>query len=165
MSLRELIEAKQRRTAKHPILVGDPEPVRAEITNLLTALAALGQVNEAKAATAAHKRRLSKLRAQLKAAQERAEACVVEIELQALPADDWEALVGPLEPDESGELDLSEIHAVALAEMCTDPELRDAEWWSLQFKQPHWTQGDRAGISRVLMDLNWAAPSRVPGKG
>lgn len=164
-SLRERIEAKARRTARHPILVGDYAAATAQVGNLLVALASLEQAPDEEKAKAAFKRRLAKVKKELEAARERQEACVVEVELQAMPADDWEALVGPLEPDESGELDLSNIHAVALAEMCVDEELRDAEWWSLQLKQPHWSQGDRAAISRVLIDLNWSAPSRAPGKG
>lgn len=165
MSLREQIEAKQRRTAKLPILVGDLAAATAEVGNLITVLAVLDQAPAEEKAKPAHKRRVAKAKKDLEAARERQDGCVVEVELQAMPADDWEALVGPLEPDEAGELDLSQIHAVALGASCVDPDLQDSEWWQLQFKQPHWTQGDRAAISQVLMQLNWFAPSRIPGKG
>lgn len=169
MSLRSLIEAKQRRTAKLPILVGDLAAAAAEVATFRAALEVHqqvssqrlgddGQPSEEDAATE------EGLRAQLAAAKERQAACVVEVELQALPADEWDALFGPIEPDESGDLDMTAIHAPLLAASCVDPELQDVEWWARQLKEPRWTRGDRGAISQVLLDLNCYAPAGVPGK-
>lgn len=161
MSLRSAIEAKQRRTAKLPVLVGDLAAAAAEVASFRAALAI--QLEQRGAKTRPTKAE-EKTRADLQAALERQAACVVEIELRALPADEWEALFGPLEPDENGDLDLEEIHALALAASCTDPELQDADWWAEQLKQPHWSRGDKAAISQALASLNMTAPTGAPGK-
>jgi hypothetical protein len=161
VSLRALIEAKNRRKAKLPLLVGDLAAASNEVATLRAALQI--QLQQRGAKTRATKAE-DKTRADLKDALERQAACVVEIELQALPADEWEAIFGPIEPDENGDLDISEIHAVALAASCTDSELQDAEWWAEQLTKPHWTRGDRAAITQVLMELNTTALVGTPGK-
>ena len=161
MSLRALIEGKQRRTAKLPILVGDLHAASAEVATLRAAL----QIQQAqRGARAKPTKAQEKTRADLQAALERQAACVVEIELQALPDDQWDVLFADLQEDESGELDLASIHAPLLAASCTDPELQDAEWWAEQLKQPHWSKGDRASISATLLQLNTYTPQGVPGK-
>lgn len=171
MSLRDRIEGKQRRTATWPLLVGNPSAAAAEVETFRKALgvhqAVMERMRQAKKRpTKADKEREEQLRADLQASLERAAATVVNIELQSLPEDEWEALFGPLEPDEGGDYDLGPIHAVSLAAMCTDPELQDAGWWTEQLKQPAWTQGDKAMLSRVLLELNSFAPRLdVLGKG
>lgn len=160
MSLRALIEGRQRRTASLPILVGDLGAAAREVATFRAALQAQQQKAGGKDTAA-----VKKARRELEQAQERQAACVAEVELQALPADEWEALFGPIEPDEDGGLDLSEIHAVALAASCIDPELQDADWWAEQLKGPQWTSGDRAAITQKLLELNTFAPTGFPGKG
>lgn len=170
MSLRALIEAKQRRTAKLPILVGNPGAAAAEAQTFRTALAMHQAGVKERAKTGAEPTeeeaaQEENLRGQLQAALERQAASIVEIELQSLPGDEWDAIFGPLEPDEHGDIDLTAIHAPLLAASCTDPELQDAEWWAEQLRRPEWTDGDRASISRKLLELNVYAPAGSPGKG
>jgi len=171
VSLRALIEAKQRRTATWPLLVGNPSAAAAEVKNSSEALAAHQRVlalkkEAGKRATKAETQREQQLRDDLKAALERVNATVVRVELQALPDHEWEGLFADLEPDASGDLDLDPILAPLLAASCTDPELQDVEWWSDQLKQPAWTDGDKAALSRLFLELNAFAPQfDALGKG
>lgn len=163
MSLRDRISAKQRRTATWPLLVGNPAAAAAEVETFRKALAAheavQGERKKAgKRPTKADRERGEQLRADLTAALQRAADTVVMVELQSLPDDEWEALFGPIEPDEDGDYDLREIHAVMLAASCTDPELQDAQWWEQELSGPQWTAGDRSTLSRVLLELNVYAP-------
>jgi len=171
VSLRALIEAKQRRTANWPLLVGNPSAAAAEVDTFRKALAAqqrmLALKKEAgKRPTKAETQRAEVMRNDLKASLDRAAAAVVNVELQSLPDHEWEALFGDLEADEHGELDLGPIHAALLAASCTDPELQDADWWTEQLKRPEWTDGDKAALSRLLLELNAFAPQfDALGKG
>lgn len=163
MSVRDLIEAKQRRTVTWPLLVGNPSAAAAEVNTAQKALdlheATVAQVKKAgKRPTKADIQRSGILRANLQAAVERMTGAVVSVELQSLPDDEWEALFGPIEPGEDGDLDISSIHAALLAASCTDPELQDAEWWAKQLEQPNWSKGDKATLSRTLLQLNMGAP-------
>lgn len=171
MSVRSLIEGKQRRTANWPLLVGNPSAAAAEVETFRKALVshqrALGLKKEAgKRPTKVDTQRETQLRDDLKAALDRAVATVVYIELQSLPDDQWEALFADLEPDAAGDLDLGPIHASLLAASCTDPELQDVDWWTAQLKRPEWTDGDKAALSRLLLELNAFAPQfDALGKG
>lgn len=171
MSLWDLIEAKQRRTATWPLLVGDPSAAAAKVEEARRTLAlheaTLDQKKQqGKKPTAADKKRSDTLRADLKAAAEGFTSTVVKVELQSLPDDEWEALFADLEADDNGDLDIRPIHALCLAGMCVDPELRDAERWAEQFKKPTWTDGDRAALSRLILELNSTAPRfDAVGKG
>lgn len=163
MGVRDRIEAKQRRTATWPLLVGNPSAAAAEVETFRKALAAHQAVQAerkkaGKRPTKADLQREGKLRADLQAALARMAESVEMVELQSLPDDEWEALFGPIEPGEDGDYDLSSIHAVALAASCTDPELQDADWWAQQFARPEWSKGDRSTLSRLLLELNVYAP-------
>ena len=159
-SLRSLIEAKERRTAWLPIPIGD-------------VAAATAGVNVARLALQAHQEMLAaredpdeqsdlekatgeRLVADLGAALEAQRQTVAYVELQALPADEWDAIFGPIEPDEDGEIALDDVRAALLAASCTDPELQDATWWEQQLARPEWSKGDKLLINRTLLDLNHA---------
>lgn len=171
MGLRDLIEAKQRRTARLPILVGNPSAAAAEVDTfrgaLILHLAEMeAKKQDGKKATKADQDKERKLREDLAAAQDRQAATVVEIEVQSLPDDDWEAVVATLPADDRERFELNAILAPLLAASCTDPELQDAEWWAAQLSQPTWTDGDKAAISRTLLELNVFAPRfEALGKG
>ena len=168
--LRERIAAKQRRTMLLPIRVADPAQALGEADTFRAALRihqqqVAGRRDAGTEPTDADAAEEERLRQQLRDANDRAAACVVQVELRNLPGDEWDAVFGPLEPDASGELDLSDIHAVALAASCTDPDLQDEAWWEEQFaRKDIWSKGDRATITAVLLELNVAPPPRVPGK-
>lgn len=163
MSLRDLIEAKQRRTTKWPLMVGNPSVAGAEVESARRALVAHEEALErkkqaGKKPSAAERKRSEDLRADLKAAVDRFGAIAVEIELQALPDHQWEALFDPLTADDAGDIDMSSILAPLLAASCTDPELQDVGWWSEQLAKPSWTDGDKAALSRTFLELNTFAP-------
>lgn len=163
MGLRELIEGKQRRTAKLPILVGNPSAAAAEVDSFAGALALhLATVAEkkdaGKRATKADGEREKQLREDLRAAQQRQAAAVVEVELQSLPDDEWEAALAGLPEDDRERFELDAILPPLLAASCVDPELQDADWWAGQLKRPEWTDGDKGSISGILLELNVFAP-------
>jgi hypothetical protein len=164
VSLRDLIDAKQRRTARLPILVGDPGPAMAEVAKVQAALQAHMESVGGREPTEDEAAREAQLRADARAALERQAAMIVWVNLQSLPDDEWDAMTGDLEPGENGLPDLTPIHAPLLAASCTDSELQDAEWWGVALKRPEWTDGDRASITQKLFELNIYAPSGSPGK-
>jgi len=174
MSLAALIEAKSRRTEALPILVGDASAAAAEVALHRGAL-------EAQQATARQLReqgveppagvdeRVEQLRANLSDALARAAATVVQVPLQSLPPDQWDAVLDPLEPDESGEIDLDEVRATLVAASVVvddeDAALRDPAWWETQFGRPEWTKGEKLAVNHLLLRLNLHTPSGSSGKG
>lgn len=171
MGLRDLIEAKQRRTATHPILVGNPSAAAAEIKQLtgelmehMRSLAAKKKAG--KKPTKADTDREAKITAALEAAQARRAEMTVDIELQSLPEDEWEAAIADLPEEARDSYDLSAILSVLTAASCTDPELQDADWWAEQLAKPTWTDGDKSSLSSTLLSLNVFAPRfEALGKG
>ena len=151
MGMWDLIEAKQRRKARHPILVGDLEAAAAEIAPIRARLDASKDPAEQES-----------LRADIKAVFERQTAW---IDLQSLSMDEWDELVGELEPDDEGGIDLLPVLAPVLAASCVDPEGRDVERWSQQLKRPEWSVGDKRALAQKLLELNVYAPTGGPGKG
>lgn len=171
MSLRDLIEAKQRRTVTHPILVGNPSAAVAEIKQLTGELfehmrSVADKKKAGKKPTKADSDREAKIKAGLEAAQARRAEMTVEIELQSLPEDEWEAAIAELDDDARESYDLSAILAVLTAASCTDPDLQDADWWAEQLKRPTWTDGDKSALASALLNLNVFAPRfEALGKG
>lgn len=171
MGLRELIEGKQRRTAQVPILVGNPSAAAAEVTAaqaaLFTHLAGVAQKKQdGKRATKADGEREAQLRTEVTAAQERQAATVVQVEVQSLPEDEWEAAIATLPDDDRDNWRIGAILAPLLAASCTDSELQDADWWATQLARPEWTDGDKGVISNALLELNVFAPRfEALGKG
>lgn len=156
MSLREQIEAKRRRTARLPVLVGDPSSAAAEVAELRKQLARLDPGDKAGE---------SRIRADLEAVAARQAELVAWVGLQSLPDDEWDEVVGPLQPSDGGLPDLTPVLPVLLAASCVDVELQDGEWWSQQLKRPEWTDGDKAAMQAKLFELNVYAPSGDLGKG
>lgn len=169
--LRALIEGKQRRTATHPILVGNPAAAVAEVKQLTGDLvehmrALADKKKTGKKPTKADTDREAKIKADLESAQARRAGMTVEIELQSLPEDEWEAAIADLDDDAREKYDLTSILAVLTAASCTDPELQDADWWAEQLKRPEWTDGDKSSLASTLLNLNVFAPRfEALGKG
>jgi hypothetical protein len=163
-SLRERIEAKARRTASLPILVGDAAAGMAAVTEALRQLqnhdaAKPEEPDEAYQADG------QRLRDAVNAAVAEQSDMVVHVKLQALPPDEWEAVFGGVEPDEDGELALDDFRAALLAASCVDEDLRDVAWWEQQLASPAWSKGDKIAADRTLLDLNLSAPMGGSGKG
>ena len=152
-------------------MVGNPSAAVAESKQLATDLMEHMRVQAekkkaGKKPTKADTDREQELTAALEAAQARREAMTVDIELQSLPDDEWEAAIAQLDEDARESYDLTAVHAVLLAASCTDPELQDADWWAEQLSKPTWTDGDRSALSSALLNLNVMAPRfEALGKG
>jgi hypothetical protein len=86
------------------------------------------------------------------------------IELQALDDAEWDAILDGLPEGEEG-VDLSAVRAALLAASCTDPELRDEDWWAAQLAKPEYSKGDLLAINNVLLGLNLNVPDGRLGKG
>lgn len=163
-SLRERIEAKARRTAKLPILLGDVTAATAAVTEALRQLQN-HQAAKPEGPDEAYEAEDKRLRDAVEQAVREQQELVVYVDLQALPADEWEAVFGPIEPDENGEISLDEVRAALLAASCVDEDLRDEAWWEEQLARPEWSKGDKLAINNTLLDLNHSAMLGRPGKG
>jgi hypothetical protein len=163
-SLKERIEAKARRSVSLPILVGDASSAIAAVTEALRALQNYQNAapEEPDDEFRAEEQRLRDGVDEAVAAQRE---MIVQVKLQALPADEWEAVFGGVEPDEDGELALDDFRAALLAACCVDEDLRDEKWWEEQLSGPQWTKGEKIAADRILLDLNLSAPAGSPGKG
>jgi hypothetical protein len=161
-SLRERIEAKARRTVSLPILVDETDTATAAVTEALRQLQSHQRTkpDEPDEAYTAEEQRL---RDAVQDAVQAQSDLVVHVKLQALPADEWEAVFGGVEPDENGELALDEFRAALLAACCVDEDLRDEHWWEQRLTT--WTKGEKIAADRILLDLNLTAPAGAPGKG
>lgn len=105
---------------------------------------------------------LEHLQGQLDAAEERTHGHYVDIELQALPAAEWEAAQAEW-VDEDGNTDWAAALAPLLAASCVDEEARDADWWREQLASDSWSEGDTHALRSTLLELNvYAVESRVP---
>jgi hypothetical protein len=170
-SLRERIEAKTRRTTTVPVLVGNAAAAEAEVATFRAVLDTHLQVLVQRRQTddkpgPADDEQTAKLRKQLSDAQRRLEATIVQVELQSLPPDEWDALCDSLPEDpESGGYDIADIRAEIMAACCVDEDLRDAAWWEEQFSRPEWSKGELLAVNMALINLNLSSPSGVAGKG
>jgi hypothetical protein len=166
MNLRELIEAKQRRTGKLPILVGDPGAVAAEKARLQEEVRKHTQSLKGRERTEEDAAREERLRGELQAAFEREKSLIAYVDVQSLPQDEWDAVVGDLDPDpETGLPDITPFLPELLAASCVDVELQEMEWWAQQLKRPEYTAGEKLAIKSKLFELNLYALAMPPGKG
>lgn len=105
---------------------------------------------------------VANLQAQLDAAEARALEHYVDVELQALPAADWEAAQSEW-VDAEGDMVWAEALAPLLEVSCVAEELRDAGWWREQMSRDSWSEGDTHALRAALLELNvYAVESRAP---
>jgi hypothetical protein len=169
-SLKERLEAKQRRTIRHPVLVGDATAAEAEVATFRAVLDTHLQMLAGRRAEGvdpddAEMEQTGKLRAQLAEAQKRLAGCVEMVELRALDPAEWDALCDDLPEDPDGGYDISVMRSLLMAASCTDPELQDATWWDAQFARPEWSKGDLLAVNSALLQLNLNTPGPGSGKG
>lgn len=146
MSLRDRLEAKKRRRLLVPVQITDPS---ADQRTLGGAMQALGlartrdpqQPGEVEACTAA---------------VETASAAVLahyeQVELQSLPAPDWEAAMAQWTGEDG--IDWEQALPPTLALSCVAEELQDEQWWAHTLTGEAWTDGDRDQLRRALLTLN-----------
>lgn len=155
-TLRERLEAKRRRRVTFPIQL-DTVPTSAltglaAAQNALAALLRTGVDEDDEKATAA--------RQAIAAAQAAVDAHYADVEFQALPDEDFEALADTGR-DKDGDLDLKSITPALAAACAVDPDLHDEQWWAIQVAD--WSTGERISLGTRLFELNYAGPgARVP---
>lgn len=146
MSLRERLEQKQRRRLVVPIQASDPSQDHEAYVGSSAAL----QIAQAKDDSSPEY--VAQLEKQLADAGDRYRSHYVEIELQALSRDDWEAAMHRWQGDET--IDWAAALAPLLAESCTDVDLQDEAWWVVQLSKPEWTEGDTDSLRMAILTLN-----------
>lgn len=145
-SLRARIEKKQRRRLVVPIQASDPSKDHEAYLGVAAAL----QLAQSKDDTSAEY--VAQLEKQLTDAGERYRGHFVEIEMQALSRDDWEAAMHRWQGEET--IDWGAALAPLLAESCTDVDLQDEAWWVVQLSKPEWTEGDTDSLRMAILTLN-----------
>lgn len=161
MSLRDRLEQKQRRRAVVPVQVSDPSADMATLSGIAVAL------NAARADSDADT--LASLQSQLDEQSEKVQSHWAQVEMQSLPPAEWEAAVSAwqkIEMQDDGPtavMNWAEGLPDLVALSCTDPELRDAEWWREQLSSERWSEGDLDALKRTVLALNIdAAEPRAP---
>jgi hypothetical protein len=161
MSLRSRLEEKTRRRLIVPILVSDPSEDQAQMQTLHAAFQAATGAQNAEAAKG--------YGAELEKVAARVRSHWADVELQAMPRDEWRAATSAWQTVETTEdgpqvvTDWALALAPLLAESCVDEDLRDANWWAGQLARPEWSEGDTNALQLALLRLNVdAADPQVP---
>ncbi|MFL6141572.1 MAG: hypothetical protein ACJ72N_06855 [Labedaea sp.] len=147
MGLWNQLDAKQRRVVVVPVRISssaDDEEI------LMGAQAALQQALAREDQTGA----VAELEKAVEQAAARVRGHWAEIELHAMPADEWDAAVTTWRAGDDGEINWSKALAPLLAESCVDPDGRDVERWQRTLARPEWSEGDRDALKRGLLQAN-----------
>lgn len=147
MSFWDKLDAKQRERIVVPIKVSD---AAADEEILMGAQVALQQAvgRDDDQAVIEH------LQRQVEQAALAVRAHWADVELWALPSDEWEAAMMAHRAGEDGAVDWAQALAPLLAESCVDPEGRDVERWQTTLARPEWREGDRDALKRALLSVN-----------
>lgn len=156
MTLRERLEAKQRRRTVVPVHLTDAAEAHERLAGVRVALA----LAQSKPAGEVDPATVESLRAQVANSEAALAELTVSVELQALERADWRGVLDRVEA--SG---WDEILPDVIAESCVDPDLQDPEWWRGQFARPEWSDGDVMAFRIALGELNTAAPQAHAPKG
>ena len=152
MSLRQQLEEKQRRRLVVPIRVSDPKDDQAQAETLQAALSV--------AIAAEDTGTIDGLQQQMLEVADRIRSHWAWVELEAMPRDQWRAVTSAWQTVDTTEdgpqvvTNWAEALAPLLAESCTDPELKDADWWAGQLDRPEWSEGDTNALQIALLQLN-----------
>jgi hypothetical protein len=162
MSLRERLQGRARRRASVLVQVEDTATssellaaARIRLNNTLTALddARAGDVDEEDVARL--QAELDPLRDEVQRALNAQSACYAAIEMVALPAPEWEAVVAahPAEGDDQW-IDWQRALPVILAASCVAEDLQDEQWWGEFLASPATTAGQRDTFRAQVTELN-----------
>lgn len=157
MTLREKLAAKQRRRLVVPVQITDP----AEDYNTLRGTVAARAV--ARAREDNQPGEVEGLDSAVDAALAAVKAHFADVELQSMPADDWEAAMARWSGD--GAIDWPAALASLLAESCVDDDLRDEAWWEELLSGDAWSDGDRDQLKSAILRLNVTAADPTVPKG
>lgn len=156
MSLRERLEAKQRRRLTVPILVSDPSSDQHVLNGATVAL----QVAQGREEPQPDE--IEILRAAQEEAADAVQSHFAQVELQAMSDPDWEAAMAAWSGDE---IDWAKALAPLLAQSCVAEELQDEQWWSERLADPAWSRGDLDALKAALLRLNVTAANPIVPKG
>lgn len=95
---------------------------------------------------------VTNLQKQLDEAWDRVRSHYVDIELQSMPRDDWDAAMHAWDGEEG--IDWPTALAPLLAASCVDEDLRDEAWWKAQLARDEWSEGDTNSLKAALLRLN-----------
>lgn len=157
MNLREQLAAKQRRRCVVPIQVTDP----AEDLRVFNGAAHALRLAETR--DPAQPGEVEQCQAAMDAADEAVMAHYAQVELQSLPAPDWEAAMAQWTGEDG--INWAEGLPALLAVSCVHEDLRDEEYWTETLADGSWSVGDRDQIKRALMHLNLSAADPIVPKG
>lgn len=146
--LRERLEAKDRRKLTQPIQVSDS----TEDQQTWMGVAAALQLAQSKPDEERDDAAITNLLKQLDDAHTRVRSHYVDITLQSMPRDDWNAAMH--EWDDEDSIRWPEALAPLLAASCVDEELQDEEWWKEQLARDTWSEGDTSALKAALLRLN-----------
>ncbi len=159
------MEAKQVQRSQVPVLVGDLRSAQQAVGAAQGALSAHQMVlREKPKPTKADQKKTDLLTDRLRDAVNAAAATVELVEVQSMPAQEYEALISSCLNDD-GDTDLFRLLPSLLAASCVEEELRDEDKWAEQLARPVWTEGELIHLRAELMGLNMHVPSGGQGKG
>jgi hypothetical protein len=156
VSLRERLQAKQRRQLVVPVHLTDAGPAHEALTGTRVALA----YAEAKTGEDRDEDLVTRLQQSVVDAEAVVNEHIVLVTLQALERADWRAVLDRVEAE-----GWDEILPDVIAASCVDADLQDAGWWREQFARPEWSDGDVMAFRLALGELNTAAPEAYAPKG
>lgn len=170
LSVKERLAAKAARRSTLDIATEDPNVAYEAWQRAEIALGAAGidpQTREPRDVPEDEAKRLAKARDEAEAAYHE---LFISVQVKALPADEWEALLeahqldGDRDPEVEEVLDWETMLPLLMAASCEDEELQDADWWAETLAGPGWSTGQKLDLRTRLTKLNVEVPQRA-GKG
>jgi hypothetical protein len=159
MSLRERLEAKSRVTTTYDLAVADPTGAESKVAAAGAALTLALHEHDEDSAEA------GSARAALDAARAELDACFETITFQALPPDDFEALVAAHPPKTRPDRDEWEkTFEPALIALCAQGDLGE-QWWLDYLASGKVSSGERDALFRNALAANVRARSTSLPKG
>ncbi|MFG3439938.1 hypothetical protein ACGF0J_22045 [Nonomuraea sp. NPDC047897] len=160
MSLRERLLNRPRPSDTYPLRIEDDTEPRREVEQAQTLLRILGIPGDA-----ADQAAVRKAQAALKKAEAKLKACYEFVTLRALPADDFEALVGAHKPrpETDDRLWNNETFPKACLLACVESDLSEEDWELI------WTtvlsNAERIELSNAAIRVNVRVPDSSLPKG
>lgn len=148
MSLREQLEQKQRRRLVQPIQVSNPSADQQVWMGVTAAL----QMAQNKPDDERDDAAIASLQTQQEASWERVRTHYVDVELQSMRRDDWNAAMTEWHSDDG--VNWAAALAPLLAASCIDPDLQDVGWWQARLDEDAWSEGDTNSLRMALLALN-----------
>jgi hypothetical protein len=147
-SIREQLEAKQRRRLVQPIQITDPSADQQAWMGITSAL----QIAMGKSGEDRNEALIGQLEKQLEDAHARWRSHYADVELQSMPREEWEAAQAKWQGDKG--IDWAKALAPLLELSCVDESLQDADWWESRLNDAAWSEGDTDSLRAAILILN-----------